>query len=103
MMKREVLVIRRDPHRCLIRVRLQPGDETLQIVCRHCLPCEDQERAGRKESHRFEIVQQIILEGVRRTVQDVRVVLAYTQRISVGSRTGDPAGADGTARARYIR
>jgi hypothetical protein len=46
----------------LIRVRLQPSDELLQVVGRHGLARDDQQWIARHQGNRFEIRQQIVAQ-----------------------------------------
>jgi hypothetical protein len=67
---------------------LQPSYETLEVVRRHRLLCEEQKRSGRQQSYRLEIIQQVVSERVRCTIHDVGVVLAQAEHVTARERDG---------------
>jgi len=79
----------RSPLRRLVRVCLQPSDQTLQVICRHGLLCDDHCRIARNQRNGLEILQHIVRKGVDSSVHDVRAPLADAKRVAVGRRLGD--------------
>ena len=88
--------------RGLVRVRLQPGDQFLQVVRRHSLLGDDQQRLAGQQRDRLEVVEQIVLQRVDRAVEHVRARIADAHRVAVGRCAHDAADADAAARAGHI-
>jgi hypothetical protein len=92
----------RIPHGRLTGVGAQPRDQLLEIVGRHRFASDDEERLRRDQADRFEVLHQVIPEGIDRTGGDVGAPFADSDRIAVRRRAGDTAFADGAAGARRI-
>src|SRR5215471_6234715 len=83
------------PHRCLVGVRLEPGDQFLQVIRRYRLLCHEQR-------DRLEILHDVVLKGIGSGVPDVSVPNAEDQSIPVGRGAGDSTGTDAAVRATDI-
>ena len=55
----------------LVRARLEPSDEFLQVVRRHALARYDQQRIARYQRNRFEIREQVVPQCEHGTVQNM--------------------------------
>src|SRR5262249_50069931 len=67
------------PHRCLVGVRLEPGDQFLQVISRYRLLCHEQQRSIREQRDRTEIVHDVVLKGIGNGVPDVSVPVPRTK------------------------
>ena len=83
------------PLRCRCGVRLQPGDQLLQVVRRHGFLRDDKLRVGGDHRHRLKVVQHVVLERIDRRIDDMCAPMADADRVAVGRRARDPADADG--------
>src|SRR5262245_7092052 len=90
------------PHRCLVGVRLEPGDQFLEVIRRYRLLCHEQQRSIREQRDRREIVHDVVLKGIGNGVPDVSVPDAEDQSIPVGRGAGDSTGTDAAVRATDI-
>ena len=84
----------RMPHRGLVRVRVQPGDEFLQIVRREIFSRDQDLRTIDHHRDRLEIVHHIKRQIEERAVEHMRAQAAEAQRVTVCGRARDPADAD---------
>src|SRR5262249_6219240 len=63
---------------------------------------DDQTELPRYQRNRFEIIQHVVLQRVKRTLHDVRAPDADHERVTVGRRARDPAYTDAASRAGHI-
>src|SRR5262249_10448515 len=84
------------PLRRLIRVRLRPSDEFLQILRRHGFLCSNQQRGLGEKRDWFEIISQVVLERIESAVCDKRVPLADDECVPVRRSARDATNADGS-------
>jgi hypothetical protein len=82
--------------RRLFGIGFQPGDKTLEIVRRQCLPADDHQRVLRQQADGLEIPDEVVWQRINRAVHHMSVPLADVDRVAVGGGTGDPADADAT-------
>src|ERR1700686_4841329 len=75
--------------RRLVRVRLQPSDEFLQVICRHLVLCNDQLGVARDQRNGFEICKHIVLERVDSTIHYVSAPMTDTDCVAIGRRARD--------------
>ncbi len=85
--------------RHLVLVRFNPGDQFLQVLGGDGVVGDDDQRVGGKQRNRFEILQQVVGQGVGGAVQDMSRPLADTQRIAVGCGARHAADSDRAVRS----
>src|SRR5439155_2488612 len=68
--------------RGLVRVRLQPSDETFQVIGWHGLSCNNENRIVRKHCDRLKILQHVVLARVKSAIHDVRIPSTEDQRVA---------------------
>ena len=90
------------PLRCRCGIRLQPGDQLLQVVRRYGFLRDDKLRVGGDHRHRLKVVQHVVLERIDRRIDDMGPPMANADRVAVGRRARDPADADGAGGASRI-
>jgi hypothetical protein len=76
-----------DPDRRLVRIGLEPGDQSLQILRRQTLLAHDQKRLAADFDDWFQIFQEIERQRIKAAGQHMRRGCADAQRIAVGSRS----------------
>src|SRR5262249_44140172 len=88
--------------RRLLRIGLQPGDQSAQIVRRQILLRGDQPRRVDDPRDRLEIREHIVGKLIDRPVDDVRDEGPVDDGVAVGRRASDPAGPDAARCAGYV-
>src|SRR5215469_11956369 len=72
------------PRQRLIRICLQPCDQTLQVVGRHRFPRDHNIRNVCQVSDRCEIVEHVVREPVDGAIEDMRAPDTLNKRITIG-------------------
>ena len=80
-------------------MRLQPCDETLEVVRRHRLLGDDDLLAARHPCDRIEGRPQVVRQIEGCAIDDVRAPVAADQRVAIGRGARDPADADASGGA----
>ena len=91
-----------DPHRRLIGIGLEPGDQPLQIVRRQAFLCDDQERLAADFDHRFQIPEQIERQSIEAAGQHMRRGGSDAQCMAVSGRADRAADTQAAGSARDI-
>ena len=86
----------------LARVRLHPGGHFVQILRRKRASRRDPLRRVGDERHRLEILHHVVLQGLGRRVDDVRLHMAEAERVAVGRRARHATDPDGAAGAAHV-
>ena len=88
--------------RRLVRVRLEPRDQLLQILCRQILSCDDPERGIGHPRHRFKVRQDVVCNRIDRAGSDVTRPVAEAQRVAIGRRTRASGNPDAAPCASHV-
>src|SRR5271170_1922690 len=87
-------------HQRLVRVRLQPCNETLQVVRGHGFLYDEQTTTTvRNEGDWLEILLHVVLEREDCSVENKSIPHADGNRVTVRRRAGNPADTNGAVRA----
>jgi hypothetical protein len=79
--------------RRLVGVELEPRDELAQVLRRQGRPGNDEVRVAGDERDRIEILHHVVGQCVERAVEYMGAEEPHADRVAVGRRAGDPAGA----------
>jgi hypothetical protein len=84
------------------RVRLQPGDQVLQVVCRDAFACKKDKRNGGQWDNRHEPVKYVVGQRIKSAVLHMSAQRADTKRITVRTCASGATDADAPVRAANV-
>ncbi len=98
----ELHTSRRDASGRLVGIGLQPGDQFIQIICRHRFPCKKKIRKRGKRRDGFEIIQHIVWKGIESAVQHMPAQETEVDCIAIGPRAVNSADTDAPVGASHV-